>query len=435
MKLQFDARFAQSALPEDWLSARLGALEAAQAMLEAGNGPGGEFTGWVCPSIPAALLAQIKRAAADIRAQSQALVIVGIGGSYLGARALLELLQSPNYNLLHQPQIFFAGNSLSPDAMQELLALLKDRPFSVNVISKSGSTAESAAAFLILERELQMRYGPAGAAERIFVTTDEAQGALRETALANDYELFPLPANIGGRFSVLTAVGLLPLAVAGVDIDALLEGAASAFLALQHGGTDNPAWQYAAARNALLAGGKQVEVLASYEPGFRFFGEWWKQLFGESEGKEGKGLFPASVEFTADLHSMGQYIQDGPRHLFETVIRVERFQKNVTLPGGGADFLAGKDLQTLSDRAFEGTLLAHVDGGAPNLLLRLPERNARSVGELVYFFHFACGLSAYLLGVNPFNQPGVEAYKRNMMALLGKPGLEAEKAALEARFG
>ena len=442
MPLTFDVTNALPFLPFDWLSARLEALSRAQNLLETGQGPGGAYTGWV--SLPEAfspaVLNAIKTAAVHIRQQSEVLVVVGIGGSYLGARAVLELITSPNYNLIARdtPQVFFAGQTLSPDALNELLSLLEGKDFSVNVISKSGTTMETSVAFLRLQDLLEARYGTEGARQRIFVTTDTHEGLLRETALHMGYEVFPLPGNIGGRYSVLTAVGLLPLAACGIDIDALLAGALELRRLLQQPGADNPAWQYAAARHALYQSGKHIEILASYEPAFRQLGEWWKQLFGESEGKDGRGLFPSTAEFSADLHSMGQYIQEGPRHLFETVVWFEACLGPCPLPAhsreNGLSFLQGKDLYHVARQAFLGTLCAHVDGGVPNLLLCLPDRSAGSVGGLLYFFQYACALSAHLLEVNPFDQPGVEAYKRNIQALLGKPGLEDLREALTARF-
>ena len=431
-------------LPQDWLTSRLPGLEAGRAKLESGNGAGGEFTGWV--HLPRdydkAEFSRIQAAAERIRGDSQALVVIGIGGSYLGARAVVELLHSPNFNLTHKdgPEIYFAGNGLSSDAMLEVIDLVKDKDFSVNVISKSGTTTEPAVAFRIFKALLEEKYGKEGARRRIYATTDAHRGALKGLADAEGYEEFVVPDAIGGRYSVLTAVGLLPIACAGVDIAALMEGAAQAMEELARPGADNPAWQYAAARHALYTGGKKVEILAAYEPSFRFFGEWWKQLYGESEGKEGKGLFPASVEFTADLHSMGQYIQEGERLMFETVVRFEKSRGSVPIPHDpdnvdGLNFLAGKDLAFVAEQAMRGTLLAHVDGGVPNIVVTVPGRCEKSVGWLIYFFEYACGLSGYLLEVNPFNQPGVEAYKNNMYALLGKPGYEDRKAELEARLG
>ena len=435
---------AASFLPEDWLTSRLAGLEEGRAKLESGSGAGGDFTGWV--HLPRDYdkeeFARIQAAAERIRSDSQALVVIGIGGSYLGARAVVELVNSPNFNLTHKdgPEIYFAGNGLSSDAMLEVIDLVKDKDFSVNVISKSGTTTEPAVAFRIFKALLEEKYGREGAKKRIYATTDAHKGALKGLADAEGYEEFVVPDAVGGRYSVLTAVGLLPIACAGIDIAALMEGAAQAMEELARPGADNPAWQYAAARHALYTGGKKVEILAAYEPSFRFFGEWWKQLYGESEGKEGKGLFPASVEFTADLHSMGQYIQEGERLMFETVVRFDKSRGSITIPHDpdnvdGLNFLAGKELSFVAEQAMRGTLLAHVDGGVPNLVVTVPGRCEKSVGWLIYFFEYACGLSGYLLEVNPFNQPGVEAYKNNMYALLGKPGYEDRKAELEARLG
>ena len=435
---------AASFLPEDWLTSRLAGLEEGRAKLESGSGAGGDFTGWV--HLPRDYdkeeFARIQAAAERIRSDSQALVVIGIGGSYLGARAVVELLHSPNFNLTHKdgPEIYFAGNGLSSDAMLEVIDLVKDKDFSVNVISKSGTTTEPAVAFRIFKALLEEKYGREGARKRIYATTDAHKGALKGLADAEGYEEFVVPDAVGGRYSVLTAVGLLPIACAGIDIAALMEGAAQAMEELARPGADNPAWQYAAARHALYTGGKKVEILAAYEPSFRFFGEWWKQLYGESEGKENKGLFPASVEFTADLHSMGQYIQQGERHMFETVVRFGPSACKLCVPrdeadGEGLNFLAGKDMDFIATQAMDGTLLAHVEGGVPNLIVRAGEINAYTYGELVYFFEYACGLSGYLLGVNPFDQPGVEAYKKNMFALLGKPGYEEMGAALRAKLG
>ena len=444
MTIQINTSNASPFLPQDWLDSRLDALAKARTMLEQGNGPGGSFTGWV--HLPRDYdrteFDRIQAAAAKIRADSQALVVIGIGGSYLGARAVVELLHSPNYNLIRStggPDLYFAGNGLSTDGLLEIIDLVKDRDFSLNVISKSGTTTEPAVAFRILKALLEQKYGKEEARRRIYATTDARRGALKGLADTEGYEEFVVPDAVGGRYSVLTAVGLLPIACAGIDLAALMDGACSAMEALAVPGADNPAWQYAAARHALYQAGKRVEVLAGYEPSFRFFAEWWKQLYGESEGKEHKGLFPASVEFTADLHSMGQYIQQGERLLFETVVRFARSRGRIAIPHDpenvdGLNFLSGKDLEFVSRQAMRGVTLAHVDGGVPNLALTVPGRDARSVGALIYFFEYACGLSGYLLGVNPFNQPGVEAYKNNMYALLGKPGYEARRAELEARL-
>lgn len=434
---------ADSFLPSDYLTSRKPRLEQAAEMLATHSGPGGDFTGWV--TLPRDYdkeeFARIQAAARKIQKQSQVLVVIGIGGSYLGARAVIELLRSPNYNLKQKdtPDVLFTGNGLSTDALLETISLIGDRDFSVNVISKSGTTTESAIAFRIFKGMLEEKYGKEGARERIYATTDKSRGALKGLADAEGYEEFVVPDAIGGRYSVLTAVGLLPIAVAGIDIQALMDGAAQAMTELAVPGLDNPAWRYAAARHALHESGKKVEMLAGYEPSFRFFAEWWKQLYGESEGKEGKGLFPASVEFTADLHSMGQYIQQGERLMLETVVRFARSRGSVTIPHDpdnvdGLNFLAGKDLSFVAEQAMRGTLLAHVDGGVPNLVVTAPARDAQSVGWLIYFFEYACGLSGYLLEINPFDQPGVEAYKNNMYALLGKPGYEDRKAELEARL-
>ena len=441
--LKLDLSKLSSFLPADYIPSRESALSAAHAMLQEGNGPGSDFTGWV--KLPANYdkteFERIKGAAKKIQADSQVLVVIGIGGSYLGARAVIELLCSNNYNLKRKntPDVLFVGNSLSTDAMLEAISLIGDRDFSINVISKSGTTTEPAVAFRIFKGLLEAKYGKRAAAKRIYATTDKARGALKSLADAEGYESFVVPDDVGGRYSVLTAVGLLPIATAGVDIDALMSGAQAAMETLAVPGLDNVGWQYAAARHALYEDGKRIEILAGYEPSFRFFAEWWKQLYGESEGKDGKGLFPASVEFTADLHSMGQYIQDGHRNLFETVIRFEQTRGKLLIPTDpdnvdGLNFLAGKDLAFVAEQALRGTILAHVDGGVPNILITLPAIRADVVGWLIYFFEYVCGLSGYLLQVNPFDQPGVEAYKKNMFALLGKPGYEDRKAELEARL-
>ena len=396
--------------------------------LQKGNGVGGEFTGWVHlpESYDRAEFARIEQAAQKIRSDSQALVVIGIGGSYLGARGVIECLCSPNYNLKKKdtPNIYFIGNGLS-----------------VNVISKSGMTTEPAVAFRFFRRLLEERYGKEGAAARIYATTDRHKGALKSLADANGYETFVVPDDIGGRYSVLTAVGLLPIAVAGIDIGELMAGAQSMMEVCRADDIAvNPAWQYAAARYELYQDGKKIELLASFEPSFRFMAEWWNQLYGESEGKEGKGLFPASVEFTADLHSMGQYIQQGERHLFETVVRFGPSAHENPVPyddgnGDGLNFLAGKTMDFIREQAMDGTLIAHVEGGVPNITVQVGRRNAFTLGELIYFFEYACGLSGYLLDVNPFDQPGVEAYKKNMFALLGKPGYEELGRSLLEKLG
>ena len=413
--------------------------------LQKGNGVGGEFTGWVHlpESYDRAEFARIEQAAQKIRSDSQALVVIGIGGSYLGARGVVECLCSPNYNLKKKdtPNIYFIGNGLSSDQLSETMELLDGVDFSVNVISKSGTTTEPAVAFRFFRRLLEERYGKEGAAARIYATTDRHKGALKSLADANGYETFVVPDDIGGRYSVLTAVGLLPIAVAGINIGELMAGAQSMMEACRADDIAvNPAWQYAAARYELYQDGKKIELLASFEPSFRFMAEWWKQLYGESEGKEGKGLFPASVEFTADLHSMGQYIQQGERHLFETVVRFGPSAHENPVPyddgnGDGLNFLAGKTMDFIREQAMDGTLIAHVEGGVPNITVQVGRRNAFTLGELIYFFEYACGLSGYLLDVNPFDQPGVEAYKKNMFALLGKPGYEELGRSLLEKLG
>ena len=420
-------------------------LQQAQTWLQEATGRGNDFVGWV--NLPRDYdreeYARIKAAAKKIQSDSRALVVIGIGGSYLGARSAIELLCSNNYNLKKKdtPNIYFAGNGLSGDSMQEIVDLLGDEDFSINVISKSGTTTEPAVAFRFFKALLEKKYGKAEAARRIYATTNKARGALKSLADAEGYETFVVPDDVGGRYSVLTAVGLLPIAVAGVDLDQVMAGAANMMETCRKADMDaNPAWQYAAARTDLYRQGKKIEILAGYEPRFRFFAEWWKQLYGESEGKENKGLFPASVEFTADLHSMGQYIQQGERHIFETVVRFGKSAAEILVPydetdGDGLNFLAGKDMDFIATQAMDGTLLAHVEGGVPNLIVRAGECCAYTYGQLVYFFEYACGLSGYLLGVNPFDQPGVEAYKKNMFALLGKPGYEEMGAALRAKLG
>ena len=420
-------------------------LRIAHNHLQKSDGSGGEFTGWV--RLPQEYdreeFARIQAAARRIQSDSQALVVIGIGGSYLGARGVIECLCSPNYNLKRKntPNIYFVGNGLSDRQLRETMELLEGVDFSVNVISKSGTTTEPAVAFRFFRELLEKKYGPEGAAKRIYATTDRHKGALKALAVQAGYESFVVPDDIGGRYSVLTAVGLLPIAVAGVDIQALMQGAARMQEACTAGDMEqNPAWQYAGARYQLYRAGKKIEVLAAYEPAFRFMSEWWKQLYGESEGKESKGLFPASVEFTADLHSMGQYIQQGERHLFETVVRFDPEAGESAVPfdaadGDGLNFLAGKTMDFIRTQAMDGTLLAHEEGGVPNIILRCGALDADTLGQLIYFFEYACGLSGYLLDVNPFDQPGVEAYKKNMFALLGKPGYEDMGKALREKLG
>ena len=444
MPLSLDLKNIMPFVSEEELRAELQRARAAQQILLSKTGEGADFLGWI--DLPVDMneevVTKIALAAKKIQKQSEVLLVIGIGGSYLGARAAIEFLRSPNYNLMKKdtPDIYFVGNNLSSDAVNQIITLIGERDFSINVISKSGTTTEPAVAFRIFKKLIEKKYGKEGARARIFATTDKARGVLKALADAEGYESFVIPDDVGGRFSVLTAVGLLPIAAAGCDIMALLDGARSARLALMGDSSDeNPALRYAAARNALLAKGKNVEILGCYEPAFRYMAEWWKQLYGESEGKCGRGILPHSVDLTADLHSMGQYIQEGQRILFETIVSVR--QPNTALVieaeednADGLNFLAGKTLSEVNRFAQLGTILAHVDGGVPNLLLEIDDFSEYSLGWLIYFFEFACGVSGYELRVNPFNQPGVEAYKVNMFALLGKPGYEARREELQKRL-
>ena len=419
-------------------------VQLAHEMLHNGTGMGNDFIGWL--DLPVDYdkeeFARIKAAAEKIRKDTQVFIVIGIGGSYLGARAAIEFLQSPNHNRLRKqgPEIYFAGNSISSTALSELLEICEGKDVSINMISKSGTTTEPAIAFRVLRNLLEEKYGKEGAKSRIYCTTDKARGTLKKLATVEGYETFVVPDDVGGRYSVLTAVGLLPIAVAGADIDALMAGAAAARQDLANPDLEqNDCYQYAAIRNILYRKGKETEILVSYEPCFQMMAEWWKQLYGESEGKDQKGLFPASVIFSTDLHSMGQFIQDGKRMMLETVVLIDKAQKEIYLQQDaenvdGLNFLAGKSMAYVNQKAFEGTVLAHTDGGVPNVVLHVPEVNEHELGYLIYFFEKACAISGYLLGVNPFDQPGVESYKKNMFALLGKPGYEAEKAALEARL-
>lgn len=402
----------------------------AHQLLASGKGPGNDFIGWlelpVMEDTPE--MVRIKQAAQRIRQNSDVLVVVGIGGSYLGPRAAIELLRGQHHNLKNdEPQIFFAGNNLSTRAWQELCALLEDKDFSINIISKSGTTTEPAIATRALRWMLERKYGSEKARARTYVTTDPENGALRQMAKEEGWESFIIPPDVGGRFSVLTAVGLLPMAVAGIDITRLMQGAAQAQKALDIRSFENPAWQYAAIRNLLYRKGMALELLCSYEPDAKMLGGWWQQLFGESEGKDGKGLFPVTAEFTADLHSLGQMIQQGQRNLFETVLRFAPPKKKTPIEVDwkdldGLNYLEGKTLDFVEEQAYFGTLLAHVDGGVPVIPITFGDICEETLGELFYFFELSCGISAYMLGVNPFNQPGVEFYKRNMFQLLGKPG-------------
>ena len=415
-------------------------VECAKEVLTSRTGAGNDFLGWI--DLPVDYdkdeFARIKKAAAKIQSDSDVLLVIGIGGSYLGARAAIEFLTHSFYNVLDKgtrntPQIFFVGNSISSKYIKDLQDVVRDKDFSINIISKSGTTTEPAIAFRVFKEMLIEKYGKEEANKRIYATTDKAKGALKNLANQEGYENFVVPDDVGGRFSVLTAVGLLPIAVSGADIDKLMEGAASGRKkALETPYEENPALLYASIRNILLRKGKHVEIVANYEPSLHYVSEWWKQLFGESEGKDQKGIFPAAVDLTTDLHSMGQFIQDGARIMFETVINVEESPEEVVLKEeeidtDGMNYLAGKNVDFVNKSAMNGTILAHTDGQVPNLKVNVPEQNEFYLGELFYFFEFACGISGYLLGVNPFNQPGVESYKRNMFALLGKPGYEKER--------
>ena len=441
MSVVLNTKHLSSFINEEEYKAIYPQVEAAHNQLEAKNGPGNDFLGWMYlpRDYDKEEFARIKEAAKKIREDSEVLVVAGIGGSYLGARAVIEAVKGLYHNELEDgPKIYFCGNSISPSYLNDIIALCKGKKFSINVISKSGTTTETSLAFRVLRKLLEDEMGVEEANKRIYATTDRAKGTLKQLADAQGWPTFVVPDDVGGRYSVLSAVGLLPIAAAGLDIDQLMAGAQRAMEALSAPDLDNPAWQYAAARHALYESGKSVELLACYEPSFRFFAEWWKQLYGESEGKEGKGLFPASLEYTADLHSMGQYIQEGQRLMCETVVdfapKGEFLIPNDPENIDGLNFLAGKPLSFVAEKAMRGVMLAHVDGGVPNVLIQMPAISETSVGFLIYFFEYVCGLSGHLLEINPFNQPGVEAYKSNMFALLGKPGYEARQAELEARL-
>lgn len=419
-------------------------IEAAHDALNNGTGKGNDFLGWL--TLPENYdkdeFAEIKKAAAKIQKDSDVLVVIGIGGSYLGARAAIEFIKSQNYNLLRKdvPEIYFAGNTISSDSINELVEIIGDRDFSVNIISKSGTTTEPAVAFRIFREMLEAKYGKDGAAQRIYATTDRAKGTLKSLSDMEGYKTFVVPDDVGGRYSVLTAVGLLPIAAAGIDIDAIMKGAYDAMLACSEKDIcKNDCYKYAAYRNLLYRNGKKVEMMVSYEPAYTMMNEWFKQLFGESEGKDGKGIFPASAIFSTDLHSMGQYIQQGERQLFETVVVFDKPKTEVQIKEeeanfDGLNFLAGKTLSYVNRKAFEGTVLAHTDGDVPNIVLEAEKMDEYNLGYLIYFLEKACAVSGYVLGVNPFDQPGVESYKKNMFALLGKPGYEDRKAELEARL-
>lgn len=445
MSVKLNTRYVKDFVGEHELAAIEPQVRAAHQLLMDRSGPGNDFLGWV--DLPKSYdkeeFARIKAAAARIQADSDVLIVIGIGGSYLGVRAALELLKTPYYNNLPKktPDIYFAGNSISPDYLNTILKLCEGKRVSVNVISKSGTTTEPALAFRVFRELLEKQYGKEGAKSRIYATTDKARGTLKELSDREGYETFVIADDVGGRYSVLTAVGLLPMAVAGIDISAVMNGAAQAMAELSAEKLcDNDCLKYAAYRNVLYRKGKQIELLVSYEPAFTMMNEWFKQLFGESEGKDHKGLFPASVVCSTDLHSMGQFIQEGSRCMFETVVSFTKagedfFVKDDAENLDGLNFLSNQNMSIVNKKAMEGTILAHTEGGVPNLVLEIPEIDEREFGYLVYFFEKACAISGYLLAVNPFNQPGVESYKKNMFALLGKPGFEDRKAELEAKLG
>ena len=446
-KVTFDYSKAKSFIKDHEIESMKEIAENAKNVLVSGTGAGNDYIGWV--NLPVDYdkeeFARIQKAAEKIQSDSDVLIVIGIGGSYLGARAAIEFLRHSFYNNVSKeirktPEIYYAGNSISSTYLKDLIDVVGDRDFSVNIISKSGTTTEPAIAFRVFKEMLEKKYGKAEAAKRIYATTDKARGALKNLATEEGYESFVVPDDVGGRFSVLTAVGLLPIAVSGADIEKLMEGAASGReLALNKPFEENDAMQYAAIRNILHRKGKSVEVLANYEPSLHYVSEWWKQLYGESEGKDQKGIFPASVDLTTDLHSMGQLIQDGSRLMYETVLNVETSREEILIGEepvdlDGLNYLAGKNMDFVNKSAMNGTVLAHTDGNVPNLMINIPEQNEFYLGQLFYFFEFACGVSGYVSGVNPFNQPGVESYKKNMFALLGKPGYEKEREELLKRL-
>lgn len=446
-KVTFDYSKASSFISAEEIARMKKLTLDAKEVLVNKTGDGNDFLGWIDLPIDydKEEFARIKAAAKKIQGDSEVLVVIGIGGSYLGARAAMEFLNHSFFNMVDKsvrkaPEIYFAGNSISSTYLKDLIQVIGDRDFSINIISKSGTTTEPAIAFRVFKEMLEKKYGKAEAAKRIYATTDKARGALKNLATEEGYETYVVPDDVGGRFSVLTAVGLLPIAVSGADVDKLMEGAASARVrCLENNYEENDALLYAAVRNILLRKGKTVEILANYEPCVHYVSEWWKQLFGESEGKDQKGIFPASVDLTTDLHSMGQFIQDGSRIMFETVIDIEKSREEVIIQEeavdlDGLNYLAGKSVDFVNKSAMNGTILAHTDGQVPNFMVKVPEANAFYLGELFYFFEFACGVSGYLNGVNPFDQPGVESYKKNMFALLGKAGYEAERAELMKRL-
>ncbi|MDD6098436.1 MAG: glucose-6-phosphate isomerase [Oscillospiraceae bacterium] len=444
MSLKLNAKYLESFVGSDEMAGIKAQVETAASVLESKSGLGSDFLGWL--DLPTNYdkeeFARIKAAAEKIKKNSDILIVIGIGGSYLGARAAIELLKSPLYNNMKKdtPDIYYVGNSINPTYLNEVISLCEGKDFSVNVISKSGTTTEPALAFRIFRKMVEDKYGKEGAKDRIFATTDKARGTLKSLADSEGYETFVIPDDVGGRFSVLTAVGLLPIAVAGCDIDALMKGAAKAQKDFSADFDNNDCYKYAALRNILYRKGKSVEMLVSYDPSFVMMSEWYKQLFGESEGKDNKGIFPSAAVFSTDLHSMGQFIQDGSRVMFETVVDIKNPKTDLFLTADdenldGLNFLTNQNMSVVNRRAFEGTVLAHTEGGVPNIILELEDTTEESVGYMIYFFEKACAVSGYVLGVNPFNQPGVESYKSNMFALLGKPGYEGAKAALEAKLG
>ena len=444
MTLKLNDKYLKSFIGEEEYANIQPMVKTAQNMIVDRSGAGNDFLGWVDlpENYDKAEFAAIKESAKKIQESCDILVVIGIGGSYLGARAAIEFMRSPLYNNLDKktPDIYFSGCNISAQALNELLSICEGKDVCINVISKSGTTTEPAVAFRVFRNLLESKYGKDGARERIFVTTDRAKGTLKSFSDEAGYQTFVVPDDVGGRFSVLTAVGLLPIAVAGIDIDALMQGANDARKEL----TDpdiakNDCFKYAAIRNILYRKGKTTEIMVGYEPYLQMLQEWWKQLYGESEGKDKRGLFPASVIFSTDLHSLGQYVQEGRRDIFETVVSVVNPSSEFIIPDDpnnidGLNFLSGKDLNFVNKTAMQGTLFAHIDGGVPNILLEVEDRSEHSLGYMIYFFELACAVSGYLLGVNPFNQPGVEAYKKNMFALLGKPGYEEHKKALEQRM-
>ena len=444
MSIRFSIQNAEQFMSEEEVTSLDGMVRVAHQMLEEKTGLGNDFLGWVTlpESYDKEEFTRIKKAAKKIQEQSDVLIVIGIGGSYLGAKAMIDMLHSPFYNEKQKktPKIYYAGNNISSGYLSELVELVRDTDFSVNVISKSGTTTEPAIAFRVFKKILEDKYGKEGARDRIYATTDKARGALKKMATDEGYETFVIPDDVGGRYSVLTAVGLLPIAVSGADIDKMMEGAQWALKEYSNPDlASNDCYRYAAARNALYRKNKTIEILVNYEPNLQYLSEWWKQLYGESEGKDQKGIFPASVNFSTDLHSMGQYIQDGIRNIFETVIHVDKPQHELQIEKDDADldglnYLAGQEMSHVNQQAYQGTLLAHIDGGVPNLVINIDAMDEFHAGALAYFFERACGISGYLLGVNPFNQPGVEAYKKNMFALLNKPGYEDLRKELENRL-